>query len=216
MRAGFALESKSRMRESWALMLARLLSSCSRERRLRSADLPDGSPIIPVAPPARAMGWWQWSWNRRRASWPTRLPTCRESPVGSNPQYNVSGPDAERLVSPSRSVQSATSPRQFLSSAKVTPQRLKESQCLAIVTHKVLDAVSAATASLPLPMFGDRDEAVPSEDLRERAVVALALGKPSDLQFSSAPTSLPELADVIATQFQTDPGAARTSDRALN
>jgi hypothetical protein len=102
-----------------------------------------------------------------------------------------------------------------LSSAKVTPQRLKESQCLAIVTHKVLDAVSAATASLPLPMFGDRDEAVPSEDLRERAVVALALGKPSDLQFSSAPTSLPELADVIATQFQTDPGAARTSDRAL-
>ena len=44
-----------------------------------------GSPTIPVAPPASAMGRWPASWNRRSMIRPIRLPWCRLGAVGSQP-----------------------------------------------------------------------------------------------------------------------------------
>ena len=44
------------MRPIWALIAATLWSSVASSRRLRSSERPLGSPIIPVAPPARAIG----------------------------------------------------------------------------------------------------------------------------------------------------------------
>ena len=50
-----AARSTSTMRPICSLMAATLWSSVSSSSRLRSSDRPLGSPIIPVAPPARAM-----------------------------------------------------------------------------------------------------------------------------------------------------------------
>ena len=54
--------------------------------RLRSCDLPDGSPIMPVAPPTSAMGRWPHIWKCLRIITPTRCPICSESAVGSIPR----------------------------------------------------------------------------------------------------------------------------------
>ena len=52
---------------------------------LAATVMPLGSPIDPVAPPARAIGRCPASWKRRSPISGTRLPTCRLSAVGSNP-----------------------------------------------------------------------------------------------------------------------------------
>ena len=54
------------MRPIWALMAATLAARVASSSRLRSSDRPLGSPTMPVAPPARAIGRWPASWNRRR------------------------------------------------------------------------------------------------------------------------------------------------------
>lgn len=60
------------------LPLARpLLHSCA----------PEGSPTRPVAPPSSATGTWPHRWNQASTRMPSRLPRCRLSAVGSNPQY---------------------------------------------------------------------------------------------------------------------------------
>ena len=73
------------MRPICALIAATLWSSVASSSRLRSSERPLGSPIIPVAPPARAMAKWPASWNRRSMISPIRLPWCRLSAVGSQP-----------------------------------------------------------------------------------------------------------------------------------
>ena len=78
--------SKSRKVPSCAPMHSRLRSSSSTSRNWRSLLRPDGSPIIPVAPPTRAIGACPASWNLRRSMIDCRLPMCSESAVGSKPQ----------------------------------------------------------------------------------------------------------------------------------
>ena len=56
----------------------------------RSADLPDGSPTRPVAPPSNATGVCPCRWNHDSTMMPSRLPKCNDSAVGSNPQYTLS------------------------------------------------------------------------------------------------------------------------------
>ena len=48
-------------------------------------ERPLGSPTMPVAPPARAIGRCPASWKRRRTSRPMRLPMCRLSAGGVAP-----------------------------------------------------------------------------------------------------------------------------------
>ena len=50
------------------LMASTLSARTSSSSRLRSSERPLGSPIMPVAPPARAIGRWPASWNRRSTS----------------------------------------------------------------------------------------------------------------------------------------------------
>ncbi|MBM3685323.1 MAG: hypothetical protein FJW83_12440, partial [Actinobacteria bacterium] len=69
-----------------------------------------------MAPPASAIGRCPASWNRRSVTRPIRFPTCRESAVGSKPQYSAIGPDPSRARNATRSVVSATSPRATRSS----------------------------------------------------------------------------------------------------
>ena len=114
--AALASLSKSRKLANCFLTPTMLALSCSWVSNWRSALLPLGSPIEPVAPPATTIGLWPNCWKRRSASNGTRLPTCRLSAVGSNPQYSVTAPLARRCASPSRSVQSEISPRHSSSS----------------------------------------------------------------------------------------------------
>ena len=82
----------------------------------RSADLPLGSPISPVAPPTSPIGRCPASWKRRMVSSRTRLPMCRPGAVGSKPPYRVTGPAASALRRSSRSVDSGdqAAPGQFV------------------------------------------------------------------------------------------------------
>jgi hypothetical protein len=78
--------SKSRKRSICRRMRVTRSATTSAVIITRSAERPVGSPMKPVAPPARASGRWPESWKRRSASSGTRLPTCRLSAVGSKPQ----------------------------------------------------------------------------------------------------------------------------------
>ena len=81
-----------------SLMAATLARSVSSSRRLRSSDRPPGSPIMPVAPPARAIGWWPASLEpaqHDQADQVARCGGCRRD--GSMPWYSVIGPRAETL-----------------------------------------------------------------------------------------------------------------------
>ena len=84
-RRRFRRVPRSTIRPSCSLMQATLWSSTSSSSRLRSSERPLGSPTMPVAPPARAIGRWPASWKRRSVTSPIRLPTCRLSAVGSHP-----------------------------------------------------------------------------------------------------------------------------------
>ena len=77
---------KSSSRASCGRTPATLVAMFSLVSNWRSAVLPLGSPMLPVAPPATAMGMCPASWKRRSVINGTRLPTCSESAVGSNPQ----------------------------------------------------------------------------------------------------------------------------------
>jgi hypothetical protein len=66
-------------------MPATLAARVSRSRRLRSVERPDGSPIIPVAPPTTAIGRCPASWRRRWITIGIRWPMCRLVAVGSWP-----------------------------------------------------------------------------------------------------------------------------------
>ena len=106
-------------------------SSCPRIRPVHSwtvssvlstrSPVSRGSPIRPVAPPARTIGRWPACWKRRSVSSGTRCPACRLGAVGSKPAYRVIGPSAASSVSASRSVDCAISPRQFSSSTISAP-----------------------------------------------------------------------------------------------
>jgi hypothetical protein len=85
-RAAVGPSSKLRNRRSWAPIASRLASSTSVSRNWRSSLRPEGSPIIPVAPPTSAIGAWPASWKRRSSMIDCRLPMCSESAVGSKPQ----------------------------------------------------------------------------------------------------------------------------------
>ena len=64
---------------------ATFASSVSRSSRFRSADVPDGSPIIPVAPPTSTIGLPPRRWRWMRPMTGTRWPTWSEGPDGSKP-----------------------------------------------------------------------------------------------------------------------------------
>ena len=86
------------MRPICSLIAATLRARVSASSRLRSSDLPLGSPTIPVAPPARAIGRWPASWKRRNMTKPMRLPTWRLSAVGSTAVVERDRPDGEPLA----------------------------------------------------------------------------------------------------------------------
>ena len=77
--------SKSRNRLSSTRNRPAQPATTSRGLSTRSADLPLGSPISPVAPPTRPIGRCPARWNRRMVSISTRLPMCMPGAVGSNP-----------------------------------------------------------------------------------------------------------------------------------
>ena len=66
---------------SW---LARRVCSSN---RFRSFDLPDGSPIMPVAPPTNAKGVCPARWKCTSSMIVAKLPMCSEAAVGSKPMY---------------------------------------------------------------------------------------------------------------------------------
>ena len=76
---------KSRKCSSWAWIEAVLATTCARSSRLRSADLPDGSPIIPVPPPTTTTGPPPWRWMCISPKTGTRCPAWSDGPLGSNP-----------------------------------------------------------------------------------------------------------------------------------
>ena len=51
----------------------------------RSSTFPEGSPIIPVLPPIRAIGVWPYFWNLISPIIAIKFPTCKLGAVGSNP-----------------------------------------------------------------------------------------------------------------------------------
>ena len=51
----------------------------------RMSDRPEGSPIMPVPPPTKAMGLFPASCRRFIRQRAMKWPTCRESAVGSKP-----------------------------------------------------------------------------------------------------------------------------------
>ena len=78
--------SKLKKGVSWLRMLSTQPATVSAEFKLRSAALKLGSPIIPVAPPTKAIGVWPACWKRRNANTGSKWPMCRLSAVGSKPQ----------------------------------------------------------------------------------------------------------------------------------
>ena len=84
-----SLASKSKKRERSALIPATFLSRVASSRRFLSSDFPEGSPIIPVAPPTKAMGRCPKFRKCFKMIMGTRLPIWRESAVGSKPIYTV-------------------------------------------------------------------------------------------------------------------------------
>ena len=85
MTAAWLPAEKSRNRSSWPRIPATLTARVSRSSRFRSADRPDGSPIIPVPPPTTATGRPPNRWSRSRPKIGTRWPTWSDGPDGSNP-----------------------------------------------------------------------------------------------------------------------------------
>lgn len=60
---------------------------------------PEGSPTRPVAPPKSATGLCPQRWNQVSTMMPIKLPKCKLSAVGSNPQYTVRVSDPANLSS---------------------------------------------------------------------------------------------------------------------
>ena len=79
--------------------------------KLRSVALKLGSPIMPVAPPTRAMGVCPACWKRRKANTGSKCPMCRLSAVGSKPQYKAIFCSFNRASKAARSVVWAIKPR---------------------------------------------------------------------------------------------------------
>ena len=71
---------------SWLRMLSTQPATVSAEFKLRSTALKLGSPIMPVAPPTKAIGVCPACWKRRKANTGNKWPICRLSAVGSKPQ----------------------------------------------------------------------------------------------------------------------------------
>ena len=63
-----------------------LCASVSSLKKGRSLSLPEGSPMRAVAPPTSVSGLWPHFWNQRIIISGTMCPTCRLSPVGSEPR----------------------------------------------------------------------------------------------------------------------------------
>ena len=78
--------SKSRMRERFSRMPFLFSFTFSTVSMLRSALLPEGSPMRPVAPPTRAITLCPASWRRRSIMMETRFPAWSEAAEGSKPQ----------------------------------------------------------------------------------------------------------------------------------
>jgi|GEM_PF-3647864 len=76
---------KSRKRSNCFLRAARFRSSVSGSRRFLSFDFPEGSPIMPVAPPITAIARCPARWKWARPMIGIRFPAWKEGPVGSNP-----------------------------------------------------------------------------------------------------------------------------------
>ena len=107
--------SNSTNRSNWPLMREAQSATVSAVFNVRS-PLSRGSPIIPVAPPARTIGRCPACWKRRKVNNGTRCPACKLGAVGSKPEYTVTGPASRSFASASRSVDCAISPRQSNSS----------------------------------------------------------------------------------------------------
>ena len=89
---------KSRNRDTSPRIRSTHSATTSRGLSTRSADLPLGSPISPVAPPTSAIGRCPASWKRRMVSSSTRLPMCRPGAVGIEPAIERDRPGVERLA----------------------------------------------------------------------------------------------------------------------
>ena len=88
-----------------------LAATCSRVNGGRVADLPVGSPIMPVKSPIRKMTWWPSSWNWRSLVSSTVWPRCRSAAVGSKPALTRNGrPLRKRSARSAREIRS-TAPR---------------------------------------------------------------------------------------------------------
>src|SRR5690606_5797979 len=80
-----SFESKFRKRDNTRFIPATLWFKASSVKRFLSSDFPEGSPIIPVAPPTSAIGLCPKFFRCTNKMIGTKLPICKESEVGSNP-----------------------------------------------------------------------------------------------------------------------------------
>ena len=98
--AALSSDSKSRNRWSCFRMPNMLYWISLAVRRFLSLLFPDGSPTMAVAPPIRATGVCPACCRCAKIIIGTKLPTCRESEVGSKPIYTLVGFSANRSAVP--------------------------------------------------------------------------------------------------------------------